>query len=236
MCTHVLHIIISWSQLYEYTADLLCLDFVRHPLEHQAASLTSVSTPLAVDQWSSILTSHSDRAFAHYICDSIRMGFRIGFDYTAQLKPATENVQSALTHPQVVSAYIQKELSLGRLLGPFMDTSDLPPLQFGVIPKGHNTGKWHLITDLSFPDGQSMNNGIDPTICSLHYTTVEDVAEIIATVGPGTLLAKFDIQSAYMQTNPCTLSRSSPPSRTMGRQHIRGSHALVRLAVSPEDF
>ncbi len=40
------------------------------------------------------------------------------------------------------------------MLGPFTDTSSLPPLhinRFGVIPKGHNTkGKWRLITDLSY--------------------------------------------------------------------------------------
>ena len=39
--------------------------------------------------------------------------------------------------------------------------------------------------------------GIDPELCSLHYTTVEDVAHIITDVGSGALLAKFDIESAY---------------------------------------
>ena len=58
-------------------------------------------------------------------------------------------------------------------------------------------GKWCLITDLSFPIGQSVNDGIDPALCSLHYTTVEDIAKIIAEVGKGALLAKFDIESAY---------------------------------------
>ena len=85
------------------------------------------------------------------------------------------------------------------MLGPFDSTSDLPPLQinrFGVIPKG-NTGKWRLITDLSFPHGNSVNDGIDPEFCSLHYTTVDEIAEIITKVGPGALLAKFDIESAY---------------------------------------
>ena len=98
------------------------------------------------------------------------------------------------------SFFLTATVSLGRLLGPFTDISDLPPLQtnhFNVIPKGHNTGKWHLITDLSLPGGQSVNDGIDPTLCSSHYTTVEDIAEIIASVGPGALQAKFDIESAY---------------------------------------
>jgi hypothetical protein len=37
------------------------------------------------------------------------------------------------------------------------------------IPKGHNTGKWRLITDLSFPRGQSVNDGIEPDLCSICY-------------------------------------------------------------------
>ena len=68
--------------------------------------------------------------------------------------------------------------------------------RFRVISKG-NTGKWRLITDLSFPHGFSVNDGVDPEFCSLQYTTVEEIAEIIARLGLGALLAKFDIESAY---------------------------------------
>ena len=76
----------------------------------------------------------------------------------------------------------------------------LPPLQinrFGVIPKGHNTGKWRLITDLSFPTGFSVNDGIDPILCTLSYTTVDDIAVALVSLGSGALLAKVNIKSAY---------------------------------------
>ena len=42
-----------------------------------------------------------------------------------------------------------------------------------------------------------MNDGIESTLCSLTYTTVEDIASIIAGMGTGCLLAKTDIESAY---------------------------------------
>jgi len=42
-----------------------------------------------------------------------------------------------------------------------------------------------------------VNDGINPALCSLHYTTVEDIAKIIAKVGKRALLTKFDIESAY---------------------------------------
>ena len=111
-------------------------------------------------------------------------------------------MQSASEHPEVIQAYLDKECALGRMLGPFntADRHALPRCQvnrFGVIPKGHNTGKWRLITDLSYPPGRSVNDGIDPELCSLSYVSVDQVAEISARYGKGALLAKIDIESAY---------------------------------------
>ena len=86
------------------------------------------------------------------------------------------------------------------MLGPFTETDDLPSLQvnrFGVIPKGHNSGKWRLITDLSYPPGQSINEGIDPALCSMAYTIVDEVTAIVAQLGRGALMSKIDIESAY---------------------------------------
>ena len=42
-----------------------------------------------------------------------------------------------------------------------------------------------------------VNDGINPTICSLTYITVDQVAAVAAPLGVGSLLAKIDIQSAY---------------------------------------
>ena len=91
---------------------------------------------------------------------------------------------------------------MGRMLGPFTkeELSSLPLChinRFGVILKGVNTGKWHLMTDLSSPPGESVKDGIDPTLCSLSYTSVEQVAGVAAGLGRGALLAKTDIESAY---------------------------------------
>ena len=164
------------------------------------AELQPVSTPLAVDAWAHALSRHPDRAFARYVCMGLKYGFRIGFQDSVRLRSAPVNMGSAREHPAVVSAYLTKELSLGRLLGPFTDTSQLPPVHInrvGVIPKGHNSGKWRLITDLSFPHGHSVNDGIDSDLCSLRYSTVDEVAYPVADLGRGALLAKIDIESAY---------------------------------------
>ena len=118
----------------------------------------------------------------------------------AQFPPQVHLLQHGV-HPEVISEYLRKECSLGRMLGPFRDDArGMPPLHvnhFGVIPKGHNTGKWRLITDLSFPPGFSVNDGIDPSLCSMVYTTVDEVAVLASRLGRGALLAKIDIESAY---------------------------------------
>ena len=55
--------------------------------------------------------------FSSLVTQSIRSGFRIGFDYRKQnLKASTKNLLSALEHPEVVDSYIHNELALGRLV------------------------------------------------------------------------------------------------------------------------
>ncbi len=190
----------GWHQLYRYTSDLMCLDFCRPSSSQSALWAPSVSTPLVTASWADVLASHPDQAFASYIVRGLQEGFRIGYSRCTPLQSAQVNMQSAREHPEIIADYIQKELSLGRLLGP-LTPSETPQAthinRFGVIPKGHNTNKWRLITDLSFPHGASVNDGIDPAFCSLSYTTVDDVAAIIATQGQGAMLAKIDIAAAY---------------------------------------
>ena len=124
------------GSLYEHTVDLLCLDFCRPSREMIAPQLTTVSTPLHLDVWARVLSSHPDRAFARYVCLGLSHGFRIGFQHSSPLRSASSNMESARLHPEVISEY---PLHVNR---------------FGIILKGHNTGKWRLITDLSFPPGQ----------------------------------------------------------------------------------
>ena len=194
----------GWAELYPYTADLLALDLCRPPPSPHHPLLGTVRTPLRAAAWASALAAHPDKAFVRYLLAGIMEGFRIGFRHPAPLRSAPRNMQSALDHPDVVQAYIAAECARGRMLGLFSPLAQaqvsLPPChvnRFGVIPKGRNTGRWRLITDLSFPPGLSVNDGIDPDLCSLTYTSVDKVAEVIAALPQGGLLAKIDIESAY---------------------------------------
>ena len=127
-------------------------------------------------------------------------GFRIGVDrHIQRCKPCRKNMMSASQYPQVVEEYLASELEAGRVVGP-LDLQKYPQVQvspLGVIPKSHQPNKWRLIVDLSSPEGKSVNDCIDKSLCSLSYVSVDDLAEIIRRVGHKALLAKLDIRSAY---------------------------------------
>ena len=132
----------------------------------------------------------------------MRYGFRIGYDGMDPLlgrRSAKRNMLSAIQNPQVVRDYLRCERDAGRVLGPITGVAKagVHVNRFGVIPKPYQPGKWRLIVDLSHPKGASINDGVDPNLCSVSYSSVDDAAREITVLGKGTVLAKVDIQSAY---------------------------------------
>lgn len=192
--------------MYPYTEDLLKLGQFKPSSSNslqvqQESSLAAITTPLLLQNWQAMLESHPDKAFVSYLLQGISNGFRIGFRRGSPLQSAKKNLQSVADHPQVVDSYLKEEMQTGRVLGPFPKSQAQQAgwhiNRFGVIPKKHQLNKWRLIVDLSFPNNASVNMGIDPTLCSLSYTRVDEVAATVSQLGMGTELAKADIKSAY---------------------------------------
>ena len=149
--------------------------------------------------WDRLLASHPDREYARWVCQGVREGFRLGFDWRrCSCRPASGNMRSVVDHREVVEKYIQGERLTGRLVGPLEKSScsDVQLSPFGVIPK-KEPGKWRLILDLSSPDGSSVNAGIEKSLCSVSYLSVDDTVDKVLQCGQGSQLAKFDIRSAY---------------------------------------
>ena len=187
---------------YPYTRDLVELQCrkptsqtINIPLEG-----TVVRTPLAVHEWREWLRPHPDRSYAEYLLHGLEQGFRIGFKYgDCTCTSAKSNMQSARANPAVVDEYLKKEVGLGRVIGP-LKPEEYPTVhvsRFGVIPKRHQSGTWRLIVDLSHPAGASVNDGIEPEICTLKYTSIDEAVGVVLPSGPGTVMAKFDIECAY---------------------------------------
>ena len=186
---------------YRYTQDLLqlsqCTPGTNEPQVPEG--LLQVVTPLKPDAWAEELMDMPDKQLVQYLIKGMNFGFRIGFNRRCATSKAKANMRSALENPEPVHKFIYNELQAHRIAGPF-NPNQFPEThisRFGVIPKRDQPGKWRLILDLSSPEGHSVNDGIEPDMCSLKYSSVDAAAEIIAHLGQGALLAKIDIAHAY---------------------------------------
>ena len=124
-------------------------------------------------------------------------GFQFGFslEYDGDRKCYTcNNLKSALENKPQVQEIIDKEIQEGRVDGPFnsppMDDFRISPL--GLVPK-KEPGKFRLIHHLSYPAGDSVNDHIDPELCSVHYTRFDTAVQMVQRLGKGALLGKADI-------------------------------------------
>lgn len=187
---------------YRFMDDLTALQRRRPPrgTGEVPEEVNIVSTPLVVSEWRRCLSNHPDREFVDYILRGLEEGFRLGFNY-AECTPvsAKSNMQSATGRPVVIDNYLAKEVGLGRVVGPLIQDQfpEVHVSRFGLVPKNHQPDKWRLIVDLSHPAGASVNDGIDPELCSLQYTSVAEAVQQVLALGPGAQMAKFDVESAY---------------------------------------
>ncbi|KAK3702245.1 hypothetical protein QZH41_016773 [Actinostola sp. cb2023] len=102
--------------------------------------------------------SHPDQAKAQYVLLGILHGFKIGFDVPTTLKHSKKNKPSAYQHADIIDAYLNNEVQLGRVAGPF-NFPPLHPLQissFGVIPKKGQPGLCNLCDDFGYSNFEDL--------------------------------------------------------------------------------
>ena len=160
---------------YPYTRHLEVLDSRRPPPGRIVPEiLRRVETPLVANEWERCLRNHPDGRYREYILTGLRNGFRVGFQYhTLSPTSAQTNMLSAGRNQEVVDRYLEREVSLGRVIGP-LSRQEVPGVhvsRFGVIEKPHQPGKYRLIVDLSHPEGRSVNDGIEAEPCSMSRWT-----------------------------------------------------------------
>jgi len=126
-------------------------------------------TPLRVAEFQRELQNHPDREAVGYVLQRLSSGFRVGFRAGSPLKSSLRNKLSASEHPQVISNYLLNEVQLGRVAGPYL----APPFQ---------TWQVRLITDLSSPNGTSVNDGINPEEFHMQYLRVDEIIEAAAAL------------------------------------------------------
>ena len=121
------------------------------------------------------------------------------------LRSQFANLPSALAHPLDVGHYIATELGHGALLGPFdgppAATCHFSPLMTR-LKKGSRFRR--VIIDLSWPRGQSVNDGISRTEyvdspMTISLPTHDDMERAIVHLGRGSFLYKTDLARGYRQ-------------------------------------
>lgn len=154
------------------------------------------STPIKVNNLHKLVRSYPDRKVAHLLAQGFEGGFLLNY-HGPRIKVEFRNMKSAIQHSNELAEKIKKEIDLGRVLGPFSapPISNLRCNPVGLLPK--KQGGWRMITNLSHPFGESVNDYIDQQFCSVNYSSFDDAINIIQTKGQGALMAKMDISSAF---------------------------------------
>lgn len=133
--------------------------------------------------------------------DFLIKGFLHGFSiqyFGSVVAMRSPNLKSALDNPASVNDKLSKELTAGRIVGPF----DVPPFDtfrtspLGIVPK-KSPGEFRLIHHLSYPAGSSVNDGIPKELATVRYATIDDAIRLVKSLGNGCFLAKTDIKSAF---------------------------------------
>ena len=161
-----------------------------------------VPSTLNISTWRELLQDYEDSA----VCEFLEFGWPVGFMPTTLPVFDLRTHRGALLFSEQVTAYLTKEISLGRVAGPF----DAVPFTDGFVVSPLNTvpkrdsPERRVIDDLSWPCGTSVNDGIpsgsflgEPI--SLSYPTIDSIVDAVISLGPGCLLYKRDLKKAYRQ-------------------------------------
>ena len=179
--------------------DEVCVPSTGAPLTARRphANSLAVVTPINIPSLSKILSNYPNK---NYLIDGFSEGFHLRYK-APPFSSFSRNHQSATLHANALNDLVDRELSAGRIAGPFssppFDNFVVSPL--GVVPK-KEPGKFRLIHDLSFPrkpPNSSVNDGIDPIDATVSYETFDEVIALLHRTGKGALMAKVYIENTF---------------------------------------
>ncbi|XP_069176340.1 uncharacterized protein [Procambarus clarkii] len=156
----------------------------------------AVTTPVDADALDALLVGYPLR---DYVVGGFRGGFLLGFE-GVRTPLTSRNPQATTDLPHIVGPMLDKELSLGRIAGPF----EAPPpfKNFKCLPialrEKSTPGKYRLLHNLSYPySPDSVNANIPRESTSVTYQSIHDAVTMVVSRSPGAHLAKCDIAEAF---------------------------------------
>ena len=171
---------------------------------NQLLEIYNITPPrLNVVWWERYLQKYPDRELVTQILLSINEGFTLRYTGASV---SSSSVSRSLPNEEFITIKreFEKEISLGRMAGPFDALPDMSPYSFlgispsFVVPK-KNSSEFRRIVNLSFAPDCSVNTGIDKHDFPVKYPNLTSVRNMLTGVPIGTRLSSRDIRKAYRQ-------------------------------------
>jgi len=154
-------------------------------------------TPVILEKMMPYLERYPRKKDAAILIEGFKFGFKLAYGGDRAQRDSG-NLKSITNLKTQAFEKLNKEVKLGRIAGPF-ESRPIPNLivsPIGLVPKSE-PGKYRLIQHLSFPEGTSINDGIDRDMCKVQYTSFDVAVGLVVAAGKGALMAKADIESAF---------------------------------------
>jgi hypothetical protein len=173
----------------------------QRPIQHRTSNLAHQALPTPVK---AVRLQHHlnnigyDPNITKYLVEGFTHGFSIG--HLAEVEDSFgKNSHIVLSHEDIVADKLEKEIRLGRIMGPF----DEPPFSpfhispLNIRPK-KSFNKYRLLHNLSHPyDGSSVNANIPEELKSVRYASVGDAIRVLLSLPFGSYTAKTDVADAF---------------------------------------
>ena len=163
-----------------------------------------VPSQMNTDAWSKMTHGKDDADLA----DHIQFGWPMNYNSPTPPTPTHKNHATSVNEMHEIDLFIDTELNMGAMLGPFTD----PPFEpwFNTTPimtwPKKDSERLRIILDLSYPAGESVNSGISTNTQGTHrkYTLpgIDDLISEVSEVrenGAGSYMWKSDMSRAYRQ-------------------------------------
>ena len=158
-----------------------------------------IKSGLNINAWEHHLKDYPNKHLLQYL----KFGFPLSAKNTHLLNNTDiDNHFSAREYPDQVNQYIEKEKSLGAMIGPF----DAPPSAYfhcsPLLTRPKEADKRRIILNLSYPKGNSVNDMVDRDhfdgqMFRLKFPTIDDITQECLSIGSEARLAKIDVARAF---------------------------------------
>lgn len=191
-------------------------------------SLFPIVTPFVSKRWRELLLAAGTLDQFHDVPKGIAVGFDLGVSSTISAVFMPKNHTSALSNPDIVDAYIAKEINAGRFSAPY-EPDELErvagPFRTGPLGVVFNiTHKPRVVLDHSYPRDdafiQSVNSEIDNSEFQCDWTTFMVNFMLVCDAPPGTEVAVRDVDAAHRRMPTAPSDRLHVCVHWRGKVHI----------------